>query len=98
MNFYNPNGGAPVNIAPSQSPQGQGYYGGQNAGANGQPAPNMFNNVSPEMINFGLNAGQNMLNQQRDKWMPGVSGFWHSLKYYFLVSSFELLTFFSLHH
>jgi len=88
MQFYNPNGGAPVN----PTSQSQGYYGGNtnasNAGAQGNGnVPNMFNNVSPEMINFGLNAGQNMLNQQRDKWMPGVSGFWHSLKYYFLVST-----------
>lgn len=30
-----------------------------------------FRNVSPEMLNFGINAGQDMLNKQRDKWMPG---------------------------
>lgn len=44
-----------------------------------------FQNVSPEMINFGLHAGQDILNKQKDKWMPGVSGFWLSLKYYFSV-------------
>lgn len=91
MNFYNPNSGMPVQNNPPayNSQQGQGYYGG-NVNSNGNQGPvssNLFNNVSPEMINFGLNAGQNMINQQRDKWMPGVSGFWHSLKYYFLVSN-----------
>jgi hypothetical protein len=45
-----------------------------------------FHNVSPEMINFGLNAGQDLLKKQKDKWMPGVSGFWDSLKFYFAVS------------
>lgn len=70
------------------------YYPPQNQ----PPPPNMYNpntafpaqeylkNVSPEMINLGIHAGQDMLNQQRDKWMPGVSGFWLSLKYYFAVS------------
>jgi hypothetical protein len=46
-----------------------------------------FNNVSPEMLNFTLNTGQNIFNQQRAKWMPGVSGFWLSLKTYFAVSN-----------
>ena len=88
MQFYNPQGGAPVPTS-SNNPN-QGFYGG-NSGNNGNngnnsPVPDYLKNVSPEMINFGLSAGQDMLNKQRDKWMPGVSGFWHSLKYYFLVS------------
>mmetsp|Transcript_31751 Transcript_31751/g.53558 ORF Transcript_31751/g.53558 Transcript_31751/m.53558 type:complete len:266 (+) Transcript_31751:108-905(+) len=56
-----------------------------------QGMPDYFKNVSPEMINFGLNAGQDMLNKQRDKWMPGLSGFWLSLKYYFSVSNSYVL-------
>lgn len=92
MQFYNPQqGGAPVptsssNLANNQNyGNQQGLYGGNNNAPN-PPVPDYLKNVTPEMINFGLNAGQNMLNKQRDKWMPGVSGFWHSLKYYFLVS------------
>jgi hypothetical protein len=91
MQFYNPQqGGAPI---PNNSQQGQGFYGGgsggqnnYNNGGNRSPVPDYFKNVSPEMINFGINAGQEMINKQRDKWMPGLSGFWLSLKYYFLVS------------
>ncbi len=49
-----------------------------------------FQNVSPEMINFGLNAGQDIINKQKDKWMPGVSGFWTSMKYYFAVRPKEM--------
>jgi hypothetical protein len=61
-----------------------------------QPAPPVnsppqdymhFQNVSPEMLNFGLHAGQDLLSKQRERWMPGVSGFWLSLKYYFAVSN-----------
>ena len=61
-------------------------YGAPYGGNPNQPVFPGFQNVSPEMINFGLNAGQDILNKQKDKWMPGVSGFWLSLKYYFSVS------------
>jgi hypothetical protein len=44
-------------------------------------------NVSPEVLNFGLSAGQDIINRQRARWMPGVSDFWHSLKIYFAVRS-----------
>jgi hypothetical protein len=72
MNFYNPQNGMP---------------GPQTSNSGKQPhVPDYFKNVSPEMLNFGINAGQDMINKQRDKWMPGVSGFWLSLKYYFSVS------------
>jgi hypothetical protein len=47
-----------------------------------------FQNVSPEMLNYGLNAGQAMFKTQQDKWMPGVSGFWITLKQYFSVIFF----------
>lgn len=39
------------------------------------------------MLNYGLSQGQNMFNQQKEKWMPGVSGFWDSLKIYFAVNN-----------
>ena len=44
--------------------------------------------VSEEVIGLGFSAGQEMLNRQRDKWMPGVSSFWIDLKSYFAVCSF----------
>ena len=46
-----------------------------------------FQSVSPEMINYGFNVGQDLISKQRDKWMPGVSGFWNSLKIYFAVNN-----------
>ena len=54
-------------------PAGQQQWGGMN--------------VSPEMLNFGLSAGQDMLNKQRDRLMPGMSTFWNSLKIYFAVNN-----------
>lgn len=42
--------------------------------------------VSPDMMNFGISAGQEIINKQRDRLMPGVSTFWLSLKFYFSVS------------
>lgn len=88
MQFYNPQGGA--NPVPVNRPQSQTMYG-NNADNRGQsPVPEYLKNVSPEMINFGINAGQDMINRQRDKWMPGLSGFWLSLKYYFLVRELPL--------
>lgn len=58
-------------------------------GNSGNPQDNYFRfpqNVSPEMLNYGLTAGQDLISKQRDRFMPGVSGFWISLKYYFAVS------------
>ena len=52
-----------------------------------------FQNVSPEMLNMGLSAGQSMLERQREKIMPGMSGFWNSLKIYFAVSFITILLF-----
>jgi hypothetical protein len=48
-------------------------------------------NVSPEMINFGLHAGQDILKKQRERLMPGVAGFVSSLRYYFAVSNSYVL-------
>ena len=47
--------------------------------------------ISPEMLNFGLSAGQKILSQQQAKWMPGVSDFWTTLKIYFAVSNSYVL-------
>ena len=60
---------------------------GGNGGAMGQQN-DLFNsipNVSPEMLNMGFSAGQDMLNKQKEKWMPGMSSFWIDLKCYFAV-------------
>ena len=66
------------------------YAGQQQSGGNDMNNNaafyNSIPNVSPEMLNMGLSAGQDMLNKQREKWMPGMSSFWLSLKYYFAVS------------
>lgn len=45
-----------------------------------------FPNVSPELINYGLSAGTDVLNKNADKWSAKASGFWTSLKFYFSVS------------
>lgn len=47
--------------------------------------PDFF--VSPEMLKFGLSAGQDMINRQKDRWMPGVSSFWETLRFYFTVNN-----------
>jgi hypothetical protein len=39
------------------------------------------------MLKFGFSAGQDMLNKQRDRWMPGVSSFWETLRFYFAVNN-----------
>lgn len=66
--------GPPQGFGP---PQGQGGVGG-----------NQKNwNVSPEMLNFGISAGQDLLNKQRDKLMPGAHTLWNSLKIYFAVNN-----------
>lgn len=44
-------------------------------------------NVSPDMLNFGLSAGQDIINKQRDRFMPGMSTLWNSLKIYFAVNN-----------
>lgn len=46
-----------------------------------------FSNVSPEMLQFGMNTGADILAKQKERFMPGVSGFWLSLKVYFSVSN-----------
>jgi hypothetical protein len=37
------------------------------------------------MLNYGVETTSNMLKQQRDLYMPGMSNFWNSLKIYFMV-------------
>lgn len=78
-----------MNLYPPQGQQ-QGGYGNNGQQMNGAypGGANYQKYVSPEMLNFGLSAGQDMISKQTEKWMPGVSGFWLSLKFYFSVRLF----------
>ena len=77
--------------------QGQGIYSGipeqRQNGANNPPVQQRSNQnllgsqEADMMLNYGLSQGSSMLKQQQDKWMPGVSGFWQSLKIYFAVNN-----------
>lgn len=66
---------------------GSRYSGHHQVPGNGQSQEflNSFQHVSPQMINMGLHAGQDMLNKQREMLMPGMNSFWNSLKEYFMV-------------
>ena len=81
-----------MNLYPPQGHQQGGSVYGNNSqqqqmdGAGNPGGANYQKYVSPEMLNFGLSAGQDMISKQTEKWMPGVSGFWLSLKFYFSVS------------
>jgi hypothetical protein len=88
-----------MNLYPPPNQQGNNYYAQPAASSYGFPssvgsgggnassdAPVFkFQNVSPEMLNFGISAGQDIINKQTSKWMPGVSVFWLNLKFYFSV-------------
>jgi protein transport protein YIF1 len=61
---------------------------------NPPPAPgtpeflnNVMPQVSPAMLNYGVDATSQLLQKQRDLYMPGVSNFWNSLKIYFMVNN-----------
>ena len=53
--------------------------------------PEFFNNVMPQVnpaiLNYGVDATSQLLQKQRDLYMPGVSNFWTSLKIYFMVNN-----------
>ena len=75
-----------------QIPQQSGTYpggviGGQNAPGNAD----YYTKLSPEMLNFGLSAGQDLLNRQKAKWLPGMTDFFISLRIYFAVSNSYVL-------
>jgi hypothetical protein len=73
---------------PYQQPN-QGYPNQQQTQGNnfpGQEYLNFSKNPSPEVLQFGLNIGKQLIQNQSDAWLPGVSGFWLSLKPYFAVS------------
>jgi hypothetical protein len=84
---YQPNYQQPYN------PQQQGQYQNQQGGNPQFPGQEYLglNNVSPDVLKYGFSAGQSIIRQQTDKWMPGVSTFWLKLKYYFAVSSLVVL-------
>ena len=64
-----------------------GIIGGQNAPGNAD----YYSKLSPEMLNFGLSAGQDLLNRQKAKWLPGMTDFFISLRIYFAVSNSYVL-------
>jgi len=49
---------------------------------------NFTKNVSPEMLNLGLSAGQASIDRVVWQVWPGMSNFWTSLKTYFAVILF----------
>lgn len=59
----------------------------QGGGVGGEQRPDFFQSVNPQMLNLGVETTSNMLKSQRDKYMPGVSNFWMSLKLYFMVNN-----------
>ena len=59
----------------------------QKGGGGGQQHPDFFQSVNPQMLNLGVETTSNMFKSQRDKYMPGVSSFWQSLKFYFMVNN-----------
>jgi hypothetical protein len=73
---------------PNQQIPSHGYASGSLPAVGAVPG---VPNFSPEMLNFGLSAGQDLINRQKAKWMPGVSDFWSSLKIYFAVSNSYVL-------
>lgn len=88
-----------MNLYPPPNQQSNSYYS-QSGSSFGAPSMGVgssnsstdapvfkFQNVSPEMLNFGLSAGQDIINKQTSKWMPGVSVFWLNLKFYFSVGA-----------
>ncbi len=74
-----------------QPSNNSGMGGGMGGGTGAAQMPEYLKNVSPEMINFGLHAGQDILKKQKERLMPGVSGFLSSLRYYFAVSLSSLI-------
>lgn len=93
--------GNPYAYQPGGPPSGPGVnpgqpnpsYTGQPFGQTGQGSPdffplqNVYQNVSPEMLNTGLSVGKNIIQNEWDKRMTGVSSFWLTLKIYFAVSA-----------
>lgn len=67
-----------------QFQQQQQYQQSYNNSTNVDP---FLKGVNPEMLQFGFNTGKELLVKQKEKWLPGVSGFWVSLKIYFAVSN-----------
>jgi hypothetical protein len=82
--YMRPNSQQPAGQSAHPSSSGQGSVGGPQM-------PEYLKNVSPEMINFGLHAGQDILKKQKERFMPGVSGFVSSLRYYFAVNNSYVL-------
>jgi hypothetical protein len=92
--MYSQQGGNAGNMGNMQQQQGQQgqpamrHGGGQQQQQQQQQNQSMLGSDQADMmLNFGMNQGSAMLKQQQEKWMPGVSGFWQSLKIYFAVNN-----------
>jgi hypothetical protein len=81
--FYNTQGGASGRN--NNFNQGSGLPNNNVGGGNEEFF--RFQNVNPEMLKFGLSTGQDLINKQTEKFLPGISGFWHSLFIYFSVDN-----------
>jgi hypothetical protein len=75
-----PGGGPGINQKGYAQQGASGGMGGSNQNMLGSDQADM-------MLNLGISQGQNMLKQQQERWMPGISGFWQSLKIYFAVNN-----------
>jgi hypothetical protein len=94
---YNPQQGGPYNPGlnnnaqyPQGAPANPGYVGNP-GGAGHFPGEELLGNLknpSPEVLQFGLNIGKQLIQNQSDQWLPGLSGFFLNLKYYFAVRIF----------
>jgi hypothetical protein len=65
-------------------------HGGMTGGGSGGDASpmNFLQGENADMLmNYGLSQGQNLLRSQSERFMPGVSSFWSSLKVYFAVNN-----------
>jgi hypothetical protein len=89
--MYSQQGGNAGNMGNMQQQQGQqGQPAMRHGGGLQQQNQNqsmLGSDQADMMLNFGMNQGSAMLKQQQEKWMPGVSGFWQSLKIYFAVNN-----------
>lgn len=75
----------------NQGPQNggdMGQMGGGQQQQNQNQNQNFFKSEQADMMmNYGLQQGGAIFKQQQEKYMPGISGFWSSLKVYFAVNN-----------
>ena len=84
---YGQSGGGPGDTGMNQRGYSQGGPSG-NMGGVAAPHQNFLGSDQADMmLNLGISQGQSMIKQQQERWMPGISGFWHSLKINFAVNN-----------